>query len=260
MKTEEHRTESLEEIVFRHRNKSYGAYQLRRDYRKFVIIAMVFALFITSAVVSYPLVTAIYYKPTPPKDEEKVVGVNILNPPAEEKPKPEVPEAPEPEVAKVRFVAPVLVDSAGDPEFGKQDLLAERKNTEIPDEYPMITVIEEKPPVIEQPKEAAIFTVVEENPQFPGGYSELNKYLGDAINYPEEAKELGIQGRVFVTFVVETNGSVSNVKVLRGIGGGCDEEAIRVVQGMPKWTPGKQRGIPVRVSFNLPIKFTLRTD
>jgi protein TonB len=72
------------------------------------------------------------------------------------------------------------------------------------------------------------------------------------------AKESGIQGRVFVTFVVEKNGSVTDVRVLRGIGGGCDEEAIRVVQNMPKWSAGKQRGKPVRVQFNLPIKFTLQ--
>jgi protein TonB len=72
------------------------------------------------------------------------------------------------------------------------------------------------------------------------------------------AKESGIQGRVFVTFVVEKDGSVTDVRVLRGIGGGCDEEAIRVVQKMPKWKAGKQRGKPVRVQFNLPIKFTLQ--
>ena len=72
------------------------------------------------------------------------------------------------------------------------------------------------------------------------------------------ARESGINGRVFVTFVVETDGRVTDIKVLRGIGGGCDEEAVRVVKNMPKWDPGKQRGKPVRVQFNLPIKFTLQ--
>jgi protein TonB len=84
------------------------------------------------------------------------------------------------------------------------------------------------------------------------------RYLQESIKYPEEAKELGIQGRVFVTFVVEVDGSITDVRVLRGIGGGCDEEAVRVVKAMPKWVPGKQRGVPVRVQFNLPIKFTLQ--
>ncbi|HEY9113120.1 MAG TPA: energy transducer TonB, partial [Bacteroidales bacterium] len=76
--------------------------------------------------------------------------------------------------------------------------------------------------------------------------------------YPALAKESGIQGRVFINFVVEIDGRITDVKVLRGIGGGCDEEAVRVVQSMPKWKPGKQRGKPVRVSYNLPVKFTLQ--
>jgi protein TonB len=106
--------------------------------------------------------------------------------------------------------------------------------------------------------EAEIFTVVESMPEFPGGTGELYKYLGQSIKYPPLAKESGIQGRVFVNFVVEPDGSISNVKVLRGIGGGCDEEAVRVVESMPSWKPGKQRGKAVRVSYNLPIKFTLQ--
>ncbi len=84
------------------------------------------------------------------------------------------------------------------------------------------------------------------------------EYIARNIKYPAMARESGIQGRVFVNFVVEPNGSVSNVKILRGIGGGCDEEAIRVVEAMPKWTPGRQRGKAVRVSFNLPVRFTLQ--
>jgi protein TonB len=77
------------------------------------------------------------------------------------------------------------------------------------------------------------------------------------MKYPQMARESGIQGTVYVTFVVERNGNVTDVKVLRGIGGGCDEEAIRVIQAMPPWVPGKQRGKPVRVQFNMPIRFTL---
>ena len=110
----------------------------------------------------------------------------------------------------------------------------------------------------EEVAEAEIFTVVESMPEFPGGMGELMKYLGTTIKYPPLAKESGIQGRVFINFVVEPNGAISNVKVLRGIGGGCDEEAVRVVEAMPNWKPGKQRGKPVRVSYNLPVKFTLQ--
>jgi len=101
------------------------------------------------------------------------------------------------------------------------------------------------------------FTVVEEQPVFPGGDEARIKFLQSNIKYPEEAKELGIQGKVYITFVVETDGSLTDIKVLRGIGGGCDEETIRVIKKMPKWIPGKQRGIPVRVQFNLPVNFNL---
>ena len=109
----------------------------------------------------------------------------------------------------------------------------------------------------EQVPEQHIFMVVEKMPSFPGGVGALMKFLASHIKYPELAKESGIQGRVFINFVVEPDGSIDHVKVLRGIGGGCDEEAVRVVKSMPKWIPGKQRGKPVRVSFNLPVKFTL---
>ncbi|MDD2322952.1 MAG: energy transducer TonB, partial [Bacteroidales bacterium] len=120
------------------------------------------------------------------------------------------------------------------------------------EEYIPIEVEEEE--VVEE----EIFLVVENQPEFPGGEAARLKYLSENIEYPQMAKESGIQGIVFVTFVVEPNGSISNVAILRGIGGGCDEEAVRVVQNMPSWKPGKQRGRPVRVRFNMPIKFTLQ--
>ncbi len=116
------------------------------------------------------------------------------------------------------------------------------------------------PPVREEEEvsEQEIFTVVESMPEFPGGPQAMMEYIARNIKYPPMARESGIQGRVFVNFVVEPDGSVTNVNVLRGIGGGCDEEAIRVVESMPKWTPGRQRGKAVRVSFNLPVRFTLQ--
>ncbi len=103
-----------------------------------------------------------------------------------------------------------------------------------------------------------VLNVVESMPSFPGGMGALMKYLAENIKYPPLAKESGIQGRVFINFIVEPDGSITNARILRGIGGGCDEEAMRVVQNMPNWTPGKQRGKPVRVSYNLPLKFTLQ--
>ena len=100
-----------------------------------------------------------------------------------------------------------------------------------------------------------IYQIVEEMPVFPGGELKLREYLTKNVKYPEDARQAGIKGRVFVNFVIDPNGSVSNVKVLRGIGGGCDEEAMRVIKSMPKWNPGKQRGKFVRVSYTLPVNF-----
>jgi TonB family protein len=106
-------------------------------------------------------------------------------------------------------------------------------------------------------QEQATFTVVEKMPTFVGGDEARMKYLQENITYPEEARNEGIEGTVYVSFVVEANGSTSDVRILRGIGGGCDEEAVRVISQMPAWQPGEQRGEAVRVQFNMPIKFKL---
>ena len=110
-----------------------------------------------------------------------------------------------------------------------------------------------------EPDNDSIYQIVEQMPQFPGGESALMEYVSKNVVYPEEAKEKEIQGRVFIGFVVEKDGSIGEVKVLRGIGGGCDEEAVRVIKGMPKWKPGIQKGKPVRVSYQIPIYFKLDT-
>lgn len=111
----------------------------------------------------------------------------------------------------------------------------------------------------EQVKEKEeVFTVVEDMPSFPGGDNEFYKFLAKNIKYPAEAQKKGIEGRVYLSYVVEKDGSLSEIKILRGIGYGLDKEAIRVVQSMPKWIPGEQRGQVVRVQYNLPIKFSLK--
>ncbi len=105
-----------------------------------------------------------------------------------------------------------------------------------------------------------VFVVVEEQAEFPGGMDSMYAYIGENLKYPELAKEKGIEGRVFVSFIIEKDGSISNVKILRGIGGGCEEAAVEMIKNMPRWKPGKQRGKPVRFQFTLPIKFELPKD
>ena len=122
------------------------------------------------------------------------------------------------------------------------------------------TVIEEvviKEVVIEEEKADQIFDVVETQPNPPGGMSGWNKYLSTNLKYPTQARRIGVEGTVIVVFVINTDGSIQDVEVLRGIGGGCDEEAVKIVKAAPKWSPGKQRGKPVRTRMRLPIRFKL---
>lgn len=101
------------------------------------------------------------------------------------------------------------------------------------------------------------FIVVEQMPEFPGGEEALYQFLGSNLSYPDTAKEQNITGKVIVSFVVEKDGRITNAKVIKDIGGGCGEEALRVVNKMPRWKPGKQKGKPVRVQFSLPFVFNL---
>lgn len=105
--------------------------------------------------------------------------------------------------------------------------------------------------------EEASFTIVDQMPEYPGGNEAMIQYLSSNIVYPDAMKKAGLQGTVFVGFIVEKDGIISEVKVLKGIGGGCDEEAVRVISEMPAWKPGMQEGKAVRVQYTLPIKYAL---
>ena len=161
--------------------------------------------------------------------------------------RPEEPPPPEPEPS----TDIVIVDD--DVEIDEEFTIDVEAtfDTEVRDFVPVM--IEEE----EEVDEDVIFQIVEQNPEFPGGEEAMRRFIRDNMRYPVIAREAGIQGSVFVTFVVEIDGSVTNVQVLRGIGGGCDEEAVRVVRAMPKWEPGRQRNQPVRVQYRMPIRFVL---
>ena len=164
----------------------------------------------------------------------------------QEEPKPEQIEVPK-QTTQIEIVE-------DDVEVDDIEINAEVAQDEVIETYTPVEVDVEEEEVVEQ----EIFQIVEEMPSFPGGDQKMMEYVAKNIKYPQIARETGVQGKVFVNFVVEPDGSVSNVKILRGIGGGCDEEAMRVVKSMPKWKPGKQRGKPVRVSYNLPVNFKLQ--
>lgn len=160
-------------------------------------------------------------------------------------------EKPEPKHEKLNISLLKIVNKITDPakEVNPTETFDEKKSD---DAYNPIKIIEE--PEIQDEE---IFIWSETLPEFKGGEEERINFLRNNIVYPQDARERGIQGIVFIGFIVEKNGEISDVAVLRGIGGGCDEEAIRVVKMMPKWKPGLQRSKPVRVRLNMPIKFAL---
>ncbi|MGE4288124.1 MAG: energy transducer TonB [Salinivirgaceae bacterium] len=160
----------------------------------------------------------------------------------------EIKPPPPPEPPKVTEVLNIVED---DVEI--EDEL-EIEDTEA-DQETAVEIVEIEEEEVEE--EAQVFFIVENMPEFPGGDLELRKHIAQNIQYPEIAKENGIQGRVFVQFVVNQKGEVEQVKVVRGVDPSLDKEAVRVIQNLPKWTPGSQRGKPVRVSFTVPINFQL---
>jgi len=247
----------MDEIVFERRNKLYGAYDLRKVYNKHVTRSLLIAIAILIAGVAYPLISS-YYAKARAGYVEKTAGAEFLNapPPKEDAPPPPPPPPPAALEQKVKFVAPIVtteeVEETQDI-FNQDDLSAKPIEAVAVEEE--VAVVKEE--VIEVEEKKPIFTIVEEMPSFPGGDEPRVKFLRDNIVYPQMAKENNIQGTVYVSFVVDSKGKVTDVRLLRGIGGGCDEEAIRVVKLMPPWNPGKQNGKSVRVQFNMPIRFTL---
>lgn len=165
-----------------------------------------------------------------------------------EVPPTDIPPPPAPTVQQPQVV------EVPDEEEIKEDI---KVNLDV--EVTEDTKVEEIVVQAEEPKEETdeIFTVVEESAAPKGGMQAFYKYVGEKIKYPAQARRMGIEGRVFVEFVIQKDGTLSDVRAIKGIGAGCDEEAVRIVQSAPAWTPGKQRGKPVKQRYTLPIIFKL---
>lgn len=163
------------------------------------------------------------------------------------------PPPPPPPAPAVTEVLNVVED---DVELEQQEIISSEDDASAAQQETFVAPVVEE----EEEEESAqqIFTVVEKQPEFPGGTAELFKYLGKAIKYPVIAQENGIQGRVVCSFVVNRDGSIVDIQVMRGVDPSLDKEAIRVISEMPKWQPGEQRGKPVRVRFILPVQFRLQ--
>ena len=242
------------DLVFEGRNKDYGAYVLRKNTGKRNIWAVIIMLAIAAALGAIIGVNAIIEA-----NKKEEISVKI----EEAKPVEKVKSS-------VKFVPPVIKkDSEVKPEeeLKSQDDLNKTKtaigsfNVEGNDDKggevlkAKEVIAQPEPPKHEETK---IFDVVEQPPSFPGGQAALLQWLSSHVKYPPIAEENGIQGRVIVGFVVERDGSVSQVQVIRGVDPSLDKEAARVVASMPKWTPGRQNGQNVRVKYNVPVNFKLQ--
>lgn len=163
----------------------------------------------------------------------------------------EIPPTEQPPPPPPKIELPKIV------EVPDEEEIEEEIEIELDIEFEEETIIEEI--IFEEPEEEVeeIFTIVEDQPEYPGGMNAFYKYIGTNMRYPVQARRMGVEGRVFVQFVVEKDGSLSEIQVIKGIGFGCDEEALRVIKRSKKWKPGKQRGRAVKVRMILPIMFRL---
>ena len=264
------------DLVFEGKNQAYGAYQLRKNtgIRNLKALAVMFAAFIIIAGIVYAKVSIENYIASQNAAIEADVELQSLAEKKEIKEeKKDEPEVEKIEIERVKssvaFTVPEIKkddEVKEDQEMKSQDELSET-NTAIGaftvegnDETAEVKHVEEKiaepEPVKEE--ETKVFDVVEQMPSFPGGPSALMQYLSSNIKYPVVAEENGVQGRVVCTFVVEKDGSITDVRVVKSVDPSLDKEAVRVVKSMPKWIPGKQNGSAVRVKYTVPVTFRLQ--
>ena len=168
---------------------------------------------------------------------------DVMEIPPTEQPPPPPPKIQQPEIIEVP-----------DEEEIEEEIEVDL-DVEITEETVVEDIVFDEP--VEEEVAEEIFTIVEDQPAPKGGMAAFYEYVGKKLKYPAQARRMGIEGKVFVEFVVDKDGTITNVKAIKGIGAGCDEEAIRVIQASPKWNPGKQRGRPVKVRMILPITFKL---
>ena len=264
------------DLVFEGKNHSYGAYQLRKETGKRNLMAILVMFAIGVAIAAFVAIKGVVENAM---KQDVAIEADVELAKLAEKKEAKVEKKEEPKVEKVevekvkssvKFVPPVIKkDSEVKPEeeLKSQEEL-NKTNTAIGafdvkgNDEAAGEVLKAKE-VIAQPEppkeeETKVFDVVEQMPSFPGGPSALMQYLSSNIKYPVVAEENGVQGRVVCTFVVERDGSITDVRVIKSVDPSLDKEAVRVVKSMPKWIPGKQNGSAVRVKYTVPVTFRLQ--
>ena len=260
----------LDDVIFESRNKSYGAYALRQSYGKRMKRGIIGGMAIFSLMVSSPLIATRLASTQVDLDNHviEMPPVEVDKPKNDIVPPPPPPPPPPVKIATIRFSVPLVTDEAeteppmpniADITVNVANQTQEGENREafVPAVVvPVAPPIDE--PVVAKPVEDnTTHLIVEQVPEFPDGTKAMFKWLSENVKYPPMARENGIEGTVYVGFVVWKDGTVQNIQIKRGINGVCNEEAMRVVRAMPTWKPGRQNGKAVNVAFTLPIKFKL---
>lgn len=271
------------DMVFEDRNRAYGAYKLRKGTTGRNIKALVI-LIVAAAIIGGGLAWKIRMNKIADQKEAYMEAMQLAQAQQEAKKrekkeqkviKPKVQPKKEIPVARKtqKFTAPVIkkdelvkddnqlkqMDKLDDKAaVGNQDTKGTLNRTVEAVRNDIAVNTPPPPPAPKQEVSNKVFDVVEQMPSFPGGNSALMAYLNSNVKYPVVAQENGVQGRVVVSFVVERDGSISDVNVVRSVDPSLDREAARVVRSMPKWNPGKQNGSSVRVKYNVPVSFRLQ--
>ncbi len=260
-------SETRNETVFEKRNKAYGAYVIRKDYDRNLVLIMLSLVFGTG------ILFAAYNGFKNPVQATKVIidppiieDTTVLILDEIEPPKPKVPQKTEvkPETNQQQFVEMKVVDvKVNDSVLAQEKLNDQQIGTItvrkiIPNDFKLVGETKNVQTIVTPPKRE-VHTSVEKEAFFPGGYPALMSYIQTNLVYPTEGIEINAQGKCYLRFIVDFEGRISSVKVLRGIQGcpECDREAIRVLKGMPEWEPGKVGGVSVSSYFDLPINFSL---
>lgn len=247
----------FDEIVFEVRNKEYGAYVLRRNYRRNVVISLAMAVLIMSALIIIPFLNAraMDNQNKRPDRPVEIIMTAIDQPVEKVAPPPTPPAPPEDVVQQSRYIPPVVVDTVKPEE--EQFITADEaevivQNTDVMDVPTAVhEEVKDAEPVVEP------FIVVEEMPEFPGGLPALMKYVGENLRYPDVPMENNVEGKVTIKFCVTAKGGIDQISVLKSVDPELDKEAMRVVSTLPAFKPGKQGGKPVPVWFMLPIAFKI---
>lgn len=250
-----------DDIVFERRNKEYGAYVNRKNYSKYVLIALGITVVVLLLVLAGPALAELLKSargPEEPKLKEMTVTLDQPPPITPQPPPPDV-RIPPPVKTVIKFLPPKVTEKEVVEEEPMPTIEEIKEN-----ETGAVEVVGTGEVVFEEPVvEAAgndddkIFYAVEQQAEFPGGLQAMMKFLQKNIKYPASAKRMGIEGKVFVKFIVDKEGGISAIEIMKGMNADLDKEAIRVIKLMPPWKPGKQNGRSVKSQFVLPVYFKL---